>query len=170
MTHLIEALWSWDSAIGYAAFKGLLKLSQGCDAVYPDIDQFCQKLNSDNFYCRTRALILIVVNTKWEINHSKGLFGKQKRHSLPECLFTKAGKAILTVELEGLAVSALVHGGVLFVRTDHDFVKRAIVLGLGMVFALMNGAADAGIYLSHFSFTSWLIRLVCPKGGCIIQH
>lgn len=64
------------------------------------------------------------------------------------------------IKLEGLTVSALVHSGILLVRTHHDFVKGAVILGLSVVFALMNGAADAGIYLSHFSFTSWLINLV----------
>lgn len=44
---------------------------------------------------------------------------------------------------EGLAVSALVNGGVIFVGAHHDPLQRAVVLGVAVVGALRNGAFDA---------------------------
>ena len=44
---------------------------------------------------------------------------------------------------EGLAVSALVHGGVGLVGTHQDPVQRAVVLGIAVISAGLNGAFDA---------------------------
>ena len=41
---------------------------------------------------------------------------------------------------EGVAVGAGGNGGVLFVCADLNFIKRAVVLTLGVVLALGNGA------------------------------
>ena len=44
---------------------------------------------------------------------------------------------------EGLAVGALVLSGVCFVSTHQNTVQRAVVLGIAMVCAGLNGAFDA---------------------------
>ena len=44
---------------------------------------------------------------------------------------------------EGLAVGALLHGGVHLMGTHHDLVQRAVVLGVAVVSALLDGAFDA---------------------------
>ena len=61
---------------------------------------------------------------------------------------------------EGLAVGALVHGGVCLVGTDHDPIQRAVVLVLAVVCALGNGAFDAlvGIAVHSFDLLFWVRR------------
>ena len=44
---------------------------------------------------------------------------------------------------EGLAVGTLIHGGVCFVSAHQDTVQRAVVLGVAVVSALLDGAFDA---------------------------
>ena len=61
---------------------------------------------------------------------------KRKRRQTPPQL-----RVLLLAE--GLAVGALVHGGVCFVGADHDAVQRAIVLVFAVVCTLGNGALDA---------------------------
>jgi hypothetical protein len=60
---------------------------------------------------------------------------------------------------EGLAIGALVHSGVLLVSTHQDPVQGAVVLGVAVVSALLDGAFDAlvgiighGSYLLLFGF------------------
>ena len=53
---------------------------------------------------------------------------------------------------ERLAVRALVHGGVCFVSAHHDAVQRAVVLGIAMVSALLNGAFDALVCVTIHDF------------------
>ena len=55
--------------------------------------------------------------------------------------------------LEGLAVGALIHGGVCLMGTDHDLIQRAVVLSLAVMGALGNGAFDALIGMAiHTQF------------------
>ena len=44
---------------------------------------------------------------------------------------------------EGLAVGALVNGGVALVGTDQDALQRAVVSFIAVMGALMDGALDA---------------------------
>ena len=54
---------------------------------------------------------------------------------------------------EGLAVGALVHGGVSLMGADHDAVQRAVVLGVAMVSALLDGTLDALVCMTvHIHF------------------
>lgn len=65
----IEALWSKKPSEGYAALKELLKSSQKSNEVYPYMEQFLEKLDSENSYFRTRALALIIANAKWDTDY-----------------------------------------------------------------------------------------------------
>ena len=60
MQKLLETLWSKKTSEGYAALKELLTISQSSNALYPYMENFIKKIDSDNSYFRTRALALIV--------------------------------------------------------------------------------------------------------------
>ena len=68
MTDKLDMLWSKTPSQGYAALKELLAISGESSAVYPYMEQFIEKLDSDSSYFRTRALALITANAKWDIN------------------------------------------------------------------------------------------------------
>ena len=54
---------------------------------------------------------------------------------------------------EGLAVGTLIHGRILLVCADENAVQRAVVLGVAVIGALLNGAFDALVCLAahdHF--------------------
>ena len=53
---------------------------------------------------------------------------------------------------EGLAVGALIHGGVHFVSTHQNSVQRAVVLVFAVMRALVHGAFDALIGMTIHSF------------------
>ena len=69
MQKLLETLWSKKASEGYAALKELLAISQSTNEIYPYMEVFVEKLNSDNSYYRTRALALIVANAKWDTDY-----------------------------------------------------------------------------------------------------
>ena len=55
--------------------------------------------------------------------------------------------------LEGLAVGALIHGGIDLVGADHDSIQRTVVLVLAVVSALSNGALNGLVCMAihtHF--------------------
>ena len=58
---------------------------------------------------------------------------------------------------EGLAVGALIHGGVSFVGTNQDAVQRAVVLVFTEVCALMDGALYALIGIAFHVISSFLL-------------
>lgn len=66
MDRLIGKLWGKKASEGYAALKELLQISRASNALYPHMEDFIEKLGSDNAYFRTRALALIVANSKWD--------------------------------------------------------------------------------------------------------
>ena len=54
---------------------------------------------------------------------------------------------------EGLAVGALIHGGVLLVSTHQNAVQRAVVLGVAMVSTLLYSALNTLVGMTiHFVF------------------
>ena len=55
------------------------------------------------------------------------------------------------LQLKGLAVGALVHGGVELMGPDGDAVQGAVVLVGAVVFALLNGAFDAMVGMAVHS-------------------
>lgn len=67
MIEWVEDLWGKDTKAGYRALQELLAVSQACDAVYPYMGQFLEKINSPHSYFRTRALALLIANAKWDM-------------------------------------------------------------------------------------------------------
>lgn len=65
--------------------------------------------------------------------------------------------AIALLLPEGLAVGALVHGGVALVGADQNPVQRAVVAAAAMVGALGDGAFDAlvAVAVHNLTFFSW---------------
>lgn len=66
MAEWMDDLWGKDTKAGYRALQEMLALSQSCDAAYPYMGQFLEKLDSPNSYFRTRALALLSANAKWD--------------------------------------------------------------------------------------------------------
>ena len=58
----------------------------------------------------------------------------------------------LVFELEGIAVSALIHCGISLVRTDLDGVERTIVFVLAMMLAFLYRTLDACVCALRITF------------------
>lgn len=66
MEELIEKLYSNDNKIAYQALLILESKSEKSNNVYKYFDNFTEMLYSSNSYIRTRGIILISVNAKWD--------------------------------------------------------------------------------------------------------
>lgn len=62
----VELLWDKDNKVAYQALQELQKESIETDLVYPYMDRFCDMLESDNSYIRTRGLTLLAYHAKWD--------------------------------------------------------------------------------------------------------
>ena len=72
---------------------------------------------------------------------------KPRQNSLPRPTDT------VLLLAEGLAVGALVHGGIHLMGADHNAVQRAVVLILTVMGALTDGAFDALVSIAvHANF------------------
>lgn len=65
---LVDALISNDNKHAYKCLKRLEDESNYSSVVYDFFDNFVEMLDSDNSYIRTRGIILIAVNAKWDID------------------------------------------------------------------------------------------------------
>ena len=63
---LFVQLTAKSPAEGYAAMKELQAVSETSDAVYPYMARLIGMLGSDNSYARTRGLLLIAANARWD--------------------------------------------------------------------------------------------------------
>lgn len=61
-----ELLFDKNSNVAYKALQDLQKESEETDCVYPYMDRLSDMLDSDNSYIRTRGLILLAYNAKWD--------------------------------------------------------------------------------------------------------
>lgn len=66
---LFEGLKSPDNNHAYKCLQELENISGESDAVYQFFDVFHNMLDDVNSYIRTRGLILIVANAKWDFNN-----------------------------------------------------------------------------------------------------
>ena len=58
---------------------------------------------------------------------------------------------------EGLAIGALIHGGIDLMRTDQDFIQGAVVLAVAVIGALLHGAFDTLVGVAvHAGFLLYL--------------
>lgn len=63
---LLAQLTAKHPAEGCAAMKELLEISETSDRVCPYLERFFGMMESDNSYIRTRGLLMIVANARWD--------------------------------------------------------------------------------------------------------
>ena len=61
-----ELLFDKNNNVAYKALQDLQKESEETDCVYPYLDRLSDMLDNDNSYIRTRGLILLAYNAKWD--------------------------------------------------------------------------------------------------------
>ena len=69
ISDLIKTLYSKDNNIAYKCLKLLELESEHSNAVYEFFDTFVEMIDDNNSYIRTRGLILISANAKWDIEN-----------------------------------------------------------------------------------------------------
>lgn len=66
MDELVKTLYSKNAKEAYEALKVLLERSGQSDALYPYFDEFTAMSDDPDSYIRTRGLLLISANAKWD--------------------------------------------------------------------------------------------------------
>lgn len=66
---LMEGLYDKNASHAYKNLKLLLAECEKSDAVYPYFDRFTLMMEDDNSYVRTRGLLLIAANAKWDTDN-----------------------------------------------------------------------------------------------------
>lgn len=66
---LVDGLMSSDVKQAYQCLKKLESESLHSNAVYPFFDVFADMLDNTNSYIRTRGIILIANNAKWDVDY-----------------------------------------------------------------------------------------------------
>lgn len=69
ISETFEMLFEKNNSVAYSALQTLQKESDETNAVYCYMDQLSDMLESINSYIRTRGLILIAHNAKWDVDH-----------------------------------------------------------------------------------------------------
>ena len=69
MEELIQNLYNSDNKIAYNTLKELAKLSEQNNDVYKYFDTFVEMLDNENSYIRTRGIILISNNARWDCDN-----------------------------------------------------------------------------------------------------
>ena len=85
ISSLIERLSSKDPNDAYQALLNLLEESKLSPSVYKFFGTFVPMINDSNSYIRTRGLLLIAANAKWDTeNKIDGIIGKYLNHITDE--------------------------------------------------------------------------------------
>lgn len=66
---LIDALRDKNAKIGCAAMDSLIEKCRDSDVVYPYFDYFLELSEDENSYIRTRGLLLVAANAKWDVDN-----------------------------------------------------------------------------------------------------
>lgn len=66
---LINGLFSKNDKAAYVCLKELEVASEQDNSVYQFFDTFVDMIDNDNSYVRTRGLVLISANAKWDTGH-----------------------------------------------------------------------------------------------------
>lgn len=66
VSELIERLYSKDNKAAYQALQILEIESEKSNSVYKFFDRFAEMIENSNSYIRTRGIVLISVNAKWD--------------------------------------------------------------------------------------------------------
>ena len=63
---MVESLRGKDNQLAYDSLRALMALSENSAEVYAYMDAFASMMESDNSYLRTRGLLLMVANARWD--------------------------------------------------------------------------------------------------------
>lgn len=66
ISELIKTLYSSDNKLAYQALQALEDVSTNTNRVYKYFDEFVEMMKNSNSYLRTRGLVLIAANAKWD--------------------------------------------------------------------------------------------------------
>ena len=85
IAELIERLYSKDNKVAYEALQLLETESEKSNAVYKFFDRFAEMIEDSNSYIRTRGIVLISVNAKWDTeNKIDEIIDNYLKHILDE--------------------------------------------------------------------------------------
>lgn len=85
LSELVSGLFDKDNKAAYKCFKELEAASELDNSVYLFFDTFADMIDSDNSYVRTRGLLLISANAKWdEDNKIDEIIDKYLKHILDD--------------------------------------------------------------------------------------
>lgn len=66
IAEMFELLFDKNNNVAYKALQELQKESEKTNCIYPYMDRLIDMLDSDNSYIRTRGLVLLAYNAKWD--------------------------------------------------------------------------------------------------------
>lgn len=69
MEDLIQNLYNADNKVAYNCLRELEKISYTSNELYEYFDTFVEMLDNKNSYIRTRGIVLISSNAKWDIDN-----------------------------------------------------------------------------------------------------
>lgn len=85
VAELIERLYSKNNKVAYEALQLLETESEKSNAVYKFFDRFAEMIEDSNSYIRTRGIVLISVNAKWDTeNKIDEIIDNYLKHILDE--------------------------------------------------------------------------------------
>ena len=85
IAELIERLYSKDNKLAYQALQMLQIESEKSNDVYKFFDRFVEMIENSNSYIRTRGIVLISVNAKWDTeNKIDEIIDNYLKHILDE--------------------------------------------------------------------------------------
>lgn len=68
VAEMVALLSDKDNRAAYKALQELQKESEKSNGVYPYMDELSDMLDSDNSYIRTRGLVLLACNARWDVD------------------------------------------------------------------------------------------------------
>lgn len=82
---LVNGLFSKNDKAAYKCLKDLMSASEQDNRVYQYFDTFADMIDDDNSYVRTRGLLLISANAKWDIDYKiDEIIDKYLRHIMDD--------------------------------------------------------------------------------------
>jgi len=84
-SELINGLFDKNDKAAYKCLKELVSASEKDDGVYQFFDIFAEMIDNDNSYIRTRGLLLISANAKWDTSFKiDEIIDKYLRHIMDD--------------------------------------------------------------------------------------
>ena len=84
-SELINGLFDKNDKAAYKCLKELISASEKDNGVYQFFNTFAEMIDSDNSYIRTRGLLLISANAKWDIDFKiDEIIDKYLRHVMDD--------------------------------------------------------------------------------------